>query len=378
MNAGASIATWLAFLSGIAITTQGWPAHTLHAHEMIHGTVVAAIAGFLLTAVPNWCASTPLRGAPIGALVALWAIGRVALAAGDFVPRPLVALLDGAFLPVLAIVLGVPIVRSRKLRNLSVVGVVLALALANAAMHLGLMRSDPRLLRAGVYASVYLAVILMLIISGRVIPLFTRNALGRGAPGITVHSNPWLGGSAIAAAVVALGLDLFTPASSASGVMAGAASALLFARQAQWKPQHTLDRPILWILHLGHCWIAVGFACHAAASLASSLPATAALHAFTAGAMGSMILAMMTRVSLGHTGREMRASRLTVTAYVAVVVGAFVRVFGPLLADPSQQLPVMLIAGCAFGGAYLIFAIEFAPILSGPRVSEPGGTVIPR
>jgi len=375
MNAAASLATWLAFLSGIAIGTQGWPPQTLHAHEMIHGTVVAAIAGFLLTAVPNWCGSTPLRGAPIGGLLALWGIGRLALVAGDVVPRPLVALLDGAFLPVLAVVLGVPIARSRKLRNFPVVGVLLALALANGAMHVGLIRSDPQLLRTGVYGSVYLVVVLMLIIGGRVIPLFTRNALRRKVPGLEVQSDPWIGGSAIAAAFLALGLDLASPASRASGVVALAASVLVFARQWRWKPCHTLDQPILWILHVGHCWIGLGFACHAAVTLGYPLPATAALHAFTAGAMGSMILGMMTRVSLGHTGRKIEASGFTVAAYVAVVASAFVRLFGPLVVAPSHYLPVMLVSGCAFGAAYLIFAIEFAPILWRPRVDEPASGV---
>jgi uncharacterized protein involved in response to NO len=373
INAASSIATWLAYLSGMPIGTQGWPPMTLHAHEMIHGTVVAAIAGFLLTAVPNWCGSPPLRGARIGALLALWGIGRLALVAGDVIPRPLVALLDGAFLPVLAFVLGAPIARSRKWRNFPVVGVLLALALANGAMHAGLMRTDPQLLRAGVYGSVYLAVVLMLIISGRVVPLFTRNALQRKTPDISVESNSWIGGSAIAATILALGLDLVLPASHASGSVALLAAALILVRQWHWKPGHTLARPILWILHVGHAFLALGLACHAAATLGSALPRTAALHAFTAGAMGSMILGMMTRVSLGHTGRPIEASHFTVVAYVAVVTGALVRVFGPMWVAPSHQLPVMLLSGCAFAAAYLIFAIEFAPILWKPRIDAPTG-----
>jgi len=208
----------------------------------------------------------------------------------------------------------------------------------------------------------------MLIIGGRVIPLFTRNALRNEAAGVTVQSNPWIGGSAIAAALLALGLDLTLPASRASGIVALAASVLIAARQWHWKPGHTVGRPILWILHVGHGWIAIGFACHAAAKLGGTLPATAALHAFTAGAMGAMILGMMTRVSLGHTGRAIEASGFTVAAYIAVVVGAIARVFGPLLA-PTSTLPVLLVSGCAFAAAYLIFAIEFAPILWRPRVN---------
>ncbi|MCP3983286.1 MAG: NnrS family protein [bacterium] len=366
LNAVASIATWLAFLSGLGVGTQGWPPHVLHAHEMIHGTVVAAIAGFLLTAVPNWCGTRPLRGAPLGALLALWVLGRLALLAGEVVPSPLVAGLDCLFLPVLAVVLGLPIARSGKLRNLSVVGVLLALAAANSAMHAGLMRPDPQLLRMGMYGSVYLAVVLMLIIGGRVIPLFTRNSFRRDGLDIEVQSNRWIGGSAIAATFVALGFDLVLPASRASGVVAVAASALLLARQWPWKSGNTLNRPILWILHLGHAWIAIGFACHAAAKLGGWMPPTAALHAFTAGAMGSMILGMMGRVSLGHGGRPIEASGFTVVSYMLVVAGGLVRVFGPLVTDATHYMLLLHIGGCAFSAGYLIFAIEFASILWTP------------
>ena len=373
MNAVASIATWLGFLSGaaIGIGTQGWPAQALHAHEMIHGTVVAAIAGFLLTAVPNWCGTTPLRGAPIGALLVIWGAGRMALAAGDVLPRLSVAMLDGAFLPALAFAVGVPIVRSGKLRNVAVVAVLLALAVANGAMHAGLARTDSQLMRLGIYGSVYLVVLLMLIISGRVVPLFTQNALRADRPDFRVRSAPWVrwvGGCAIAAALATCGLDLLFPSLSVSGPVALLAALLLLVRQWSWRPGQVLGRPMLWILHAGHAWIAVGFACHAAVKFSAALSSTAALHAFTAGAMGALILGMMTRVSLGHTGRPVQASRLTLLAFVAVLGAAFVRVFGPLVFSPSAQLSVIMASGAAFSAAYLIFAVEFAPILWKPRI----------
>ncbi len=369
LNAAASLATWMAFLSGLGIGTQGWPAQSLHAHEMLHGTVVPVIAGFLLTAVPNWSGTAALRGAPLGGLVALWLVGRVALVSADVLPRVLVALLDGAFLPVLAVVIGTPIVRSRKVRNIPIVLVLFALGAANGAMHIGLMRSEATLLRAGVYASVYLVVFLILIISGRVVPLFTRNALRSSGLDVDVQGDRRIGALALCAAGLALALDLATPGSSAGGAAALAAAPLLAARQGFWKPHHVLRRPILWILHVGHAWIAIGFACHSAAVLAGALPQSAALHAFTAGAMGCMILGMMTRVSLGHTGRPVEASRLTVAAYAAVVFAALVRVFGPSFA-PLHVLPLFLVSGTAFAAAYLVFAIEFTPILWRARIDE--------
>ncbi len=367
VNAVASLATWLGFLSGLAIGTQGWPPHSLHAHEMLHGTVVPAIAGFLLTAVPNWCATTPLRGAPLAGLAALWLIGRVGLASADFLPRGFVALLDVAFLPALAVVVGIPIVRSRKARNIAVLLVLLALAAGNALMHVALMQSNVSLLRAGLYASVYLAVFLILIIGGRVVPLFTRNALRREGLDIDVESNRQVGALALAATGLALVLDLVAPGATAGGIVALAAALLLAARQAFWKPFQTFGLPLVWILHVGHGWIAVGLACHGAAVLAAALPPSAALHCFTAGAMGCMILGMMMRVSLGHTGRPIVASRLAILAFVAVIFSALVRVFAPLLA-PHYALLSFQLSGTAFAMGYLLFAIEFTPYLWRPRI----------
>jgi uncharacterized protein involved in response to NO len=163
-------------------------------------------------------------------------------------------------------------------------------------------------------------------------------------------------------------LDLLLPSMRVSGAVALLASVLLVVRQARWRPAQLLGRPMLWILHTGHAWIAVGFACHAAVKLGGELSSTAALHAFTAGAMGSLILGMMTRVSLGHTGRPVEASRATRLAFVAVLAAAIARVFGPLVFPASEQLGVIMLSGSAFSLAYLIFAIEFAPILWRPRV----------
>ena len=367
LNAVASMATWVAFLSGIAIGSQGWPPHSLHAHEMLHGTVVPAIAGFLLTAVPNWCGTAPLRGAPIGGLVALWLVGRAALASASILPPEAVALLDGAFLPVLGMVVGVPILRSGKRRNLPIVLVIFALAIANGAMHVGIMRADASLLRAGLYGSVYLVVFLNLVIAGRVVPLFTRNALRRSGLDFAVQGDRRIGALALGAAGFALAFDLAIPGSSVGGFAALAAAPLLALRQGLWKPRYTLGQPMLWILHVGHGWIAIGFACHAAAVLTQVLPASAALHSFTAGAMGSMILGMLTRVSLGHSGRPVEASNITIASFAAVVFAALVRVFGPGLM-PLHVLPVFLASGTAFAVGYLLFAIEFTPLLWRARI----------
>jgi len=367
LNAVGSMATWLAYLSGLAIPTQGWPPQTLHAHEMLFGTVAPAIAGFLLTAVPNWTSTPPLRGRPVMALAGLWLAGRLALALGDVLAREVVLAIDVAFLHVLAAVVGLPIVRSRKLRNLSVVALILGLAAANLAMHLGLIAGDALVMRGGGLAAVYLGVFLVLVIAGRIVPLFTRNALRRSGVEVVVESNARVGAAALAATGLAFAVDVARPASALGPWLALASAVLLVLRQLSWRPRLALGRPILWVLHVGHAWVAVGLACRAAAALGGALPPSAILHAFTAGAMGSMILGMMTRVSLGHTGRPVEASRLTVVAYVMVVAATFVRVFGAGWV-PALSLATYPLSGAAFATGFAIFAIEFTPILWRPRV----------
>jgi len=167
INVCFSMIPWLLMLSGRNVPTQGWPPQSLHSHEMIYGTVVAVIAGFLLTAVPNWTSTARVSGPPLVVLVLLYMAGRGALALSGPIDPVWVAAIDGAFLPVLAVFIGWPILQSRNWRNLPVLGVLLGLMLANAAIHTGVLESSYILLRAGTYSSVYLVVVLMMIISGR-------------------------------------------------------------------------------------------------------------------------------------------------------------------------------------------------------------------
>ena len=369
LNAFASMMPWLYVLAGGAVPTQGWPPHTLHAHEMLYGTVVPAIAGFLLTAVPNWTQTAPVVGPRLGGLLVLWLAGRIALVLAGPVAPVFVATIDLAFLPVLAAAVGLPILRARKPRNLPVVGVLLGLAAANAAIHFGLQAHDPSTIRAGIFSAVYLVVVLMLIISGRIVPLFTRNALARQGVGATVSTPRAVGAAAVAAAVTALALDILEPRSEASAWAALAAAPLLFARQSGWQPTKILRQPMLWILHLGHAWIAVGFALHALSILSGWFVGAGALHAFTAGAMGTLILGVMPRVALGHTGRPIAASPAIVVMFALVTAGALLRVLGAVSAGPLYR-PAVLVGGSLWSAAWLVFCVAFWRVLLGPRVDE--------
>lgn len=364
-NAWASMIPWLYMLSGGTVPGQGWPPQSLHAHEMIYGTVVAVIAGFLLTAVPNWTSTDRVSGALLFGLVLLHAAGRAALWLAGSLDPGWVAAIDVAFLPVLAIFVGWPIGRTRNRRNLPVVAVLLGLALANAAIHRGLLESDHVMLRAGIYFSVYLVVLLLLIISGRVVPAFTRNALRRSGVDADVSNRAILGPLSIAMACSALVFDLLLPGSIVGAGFALAAAPLLLWRQSGWQFGKTLGHPMLWILHVGHAWLAVGFACLGVSNAFGIGIGAAALHAFTAGAMGTLMLAMMPRVSLGHLGRPIEATPATVWMFGLVIVGAIIRIAGA--SGPiALYRPSVLLGGVLWTCAWIVFSISYSRILFEP------------
>ena len=358
---------WLYLLSGRSVPTQGWPPQSLHAHEMIYGTVVAVIAGFLLTAVPNWTSTARVSGPPLVVLVLIYLAGRAALVFSGPVDPVWVAAIDVAFLPVLAVFVGWPILQTRNWRNLPVLAVLLALALANVAIHSGILESRYVLLRAGTYSSVYLIVVLMLIISGRIVPAFTRNALRRSGVEAEVLNRKILGPVSIGVACLALVVDLAIPRSIIGAVLALAAAPLLLLRQSGWQFGKTLGQPMLWALHVGHAWLAVGFACLGLARVFDIGIGAAALHAFTAGAMGTLILAMMPRVSLGHQGRPVEATAATVWMFMLVIVGAAIRIVGA--SGPAGfYFPSLLLGGGLWTAAWVLFSVLYSRMLFGKRL----------
>jgi uncharacterized protein involved in response to NO len=334
---------------------------------MLFGLVAAAIAGFLLTAVPVWSGRPALCGAPLAALVGLWALGRLAMLAAGALPAGLVAGIDLAFLPALALVLARTLWRTGQRRNYGVVALVAVLALANAAVHaqaLGLAAaSAPRALRFG--ADV--VVILIVVIGGRITPAFTANALLRWGEQARVRARPWLDRLALACVVLLAGVGLVAPRGQASGVLALLAGLAVAARMAGWQTLRTGRDPLLWSLHAGMAWVALGLLLVALGDLGASIPATAGLHALTAGAMGSMILAVMTRVGLGHTGRPLDLPRGALGCYLLVHAGALARV-GAALAPGAPQRALLLIGGLAWAAAFGLFAIIYASILTRARV----------
>ena len=366
------VAAWAAMWRG-ALPTPAWIAPAWwHGHEMLFGLVAGAIAGFLLTAAPVWTGRPALCGRPLMALFGLWVLGRLAMLAAGSLPAGLVAAIDLAFLPGVALVLVRTVWRTRQRRNYGVVVLVGLLALANAAVHaqaLGIASgSAPLALRF----AVDVVVVLIVVIGGRITPSFTTNALLRRGVAAQASSRPWLDRLAVSAVALLVGVDLVAPRGAASGLLAAAAGLAVAARMVGWQTLRTWRDPLVWSLHAGMAWVVMGLLLVAAGDLGRSVPATAGVHALTAGAMGSMILAVMTRVGLGHTGRPLVLPTGALGSYVLVHAGAAARVGAGLLPGPVQA-PLLLIGGLLWAAAFGLFAILYGSILTRPRVDGKDG-----
>lgn len=372
LDACATVALWLCVLAGL-LPAPSWLTPSLwHAHEMLFGLVAAAIAGFLLTAVPSWTGAAPARGPALAALAGLWLAGRAAMALAGSLPGAAVAVVDAAFLPALAVAVGRPVLAARQTRNLGVIGIVTALALANVATQLDAVGLAPGAAPVALHGAVALAILLVSTIGGRIVPAFTANALRASGCPAEVRGHGHRDRAALALLALWVAAELLAPRTLASGGAALAASAASALRMGGWQTRRTLAEPLLWSLHLGLAWVPIGLAAVAAADLAGALPWSVGLHALTTGAIGTMILAVMTRVALGHTGRHLSAPRAATAAYALVSAAALTRTLGAV-AWPEATLPVLAASGAFWVAAYATFVAAYAPILLGPRADgRPG------
>lgn len=362
-----SMLLWVSILAGIvdlptALMPGGW-----HAHEFLFGYLPAVIAGFLLTAVPNWTRRPPVDGWLLGILVGLWLLGRVAIAFSALFP-PLIAAAAALSMPVmLALVLAREIAAARNWRNLIVLGAVGVLVLGDAvflweAAH-GIYAAQGYGLRIGLGG----AVMLTTIIGGRIVPAFTRNWLSRQGPGRLptppMQRFDWVGLIALAIALLAW---MVAPQSAPAGVLLVIAGILQTARLFRWAFERTLSEPLVWVLHLGFAMIPLGALVIGAQILWPDLILEAAArHLWLGGMIGIMTLAMMPRVTLGHSGRMLRAGHGTTAIFVAVSVSVLLRVLAGIWI--GQVAWLYHLSGVLWIAAYLGFAVLYGPMLWRPR-----------
>lgn len=362
--AAAAVPLWIAHYAGIVTMAPALPPLLWHGHEMIFGFAGAVIAGFLLTAARNWTGLPTPTGAPLALLVALWAAGRVAVLT---LPPALAAPIDIAFFPVVALVLLRVLVRAGNRRNYFLPLLLLALTGANALSYAGAQGALSISPLVGLHLAVALIVVLQTVIAGRIVPSFTANAL-RTVP----WRHPWIDRVAVGGTALALVLwALDAPSAVTAGVALPAALAQT-ARAWGWRPLATWRTPLLWILHLSHAWIIVALFLLAAAGAGLSGSA-AVLHLLTVGSTGGLILAMITRTALGHTGRMLLAGSLESACYLLLLGAVILRVL-PLLGWVVEgTLACLWGAACCWTASFALYLAKYLPILVRPRVDGKAG-----
>jgi uncharacterized protein involved in response to NO len=338
-----------------------------HAHEMVFGFTVAVIAGFLLTAAGNWTGRETAIGGRLIMLVALWVAGRVAFVAMAVLPGPIIAVADLAFLPALALVVGRALVAARNRRNYPVLAILIALWLADLAIHLdanGVLLGWEWRATLGAIDAV---ILLILFLSPRIFPMFTRNATNVAS----IHNLPALDVATVAAMAGLTIVDVAFPERTLAAVLAAATAALALVRSLPWGAVHSVRHPLLWILHVGHAWVIIGLGLRAAAELTSKVPVASAIHALTVGAIGCTTLGMMARVSLGHSGRPLVVRAPVALAFGAVALAALIRALGPL---SMSTYPIALyISATLWSLGFATFTAAYARILVRPRIDgRPG------
>ncbi|MGI2853560.1 NnrS family protein [Shewanella algae] len=354
-----SLLLWGALLSGqLQLTPHANPLWW-HGHEMLFGFTGAVIAGFLLTAVQNWTGIPGVKGWPLLLLWCLWLAPRLLLLDADIAPFTLVMLLDLAFFPITALLLGLAVIRVKQWRNLVFVPLLLLLFCANLLSYLGL--EQPGLAQKALQAAALLVVILVALLGGRVIPFFTERATDFNRKA----SNPVLEALSFASLPLML-ISLFLPYPWLTQLLALLAGVSLLLRWAHWGWRASLKVPLLWSLHLSYLFIPLGLLI-----IGVSGQMMLGFHALTVGGMGGMILAMMARVSLGHSGRPLQIAWPMIPAFGLMLLAATLRVAAAIVPQASQ----ILLMGAIFCWlvAFATFILLYAPILCRPRLDgRPG------
>jgi len=357
--ATASIGLWSAQLAGWL--GKAYLAGPLwHAHEMLFGYAFAVIVGFLFTAGRNWTGQPTPCGARLAGIAALWLAARVLVLTPYAV---LAAAADTAFALAAAWGLAVPLAKSGNRRNYFFVALLLALGAANLAFHLAMAGLAAVPVRLGLALGLDLVLFAMAVMGGRVIPMFTSNAI----PAARSRRIPWIERLALGSVLALVAADALGMAGGlVAGALSGVAALAHGARLALWRPWLTWRRPMVWILHASYAWIVVHLALRALAALAL-VPAAMATHALAIGAIGGLTLGMMTRTARGHTGRPLQAGAIETLCYALVMAAAVSRVAVPLVA-PAATLVATLTAGALWSLAFALFTARYWPILSRPRL----------
>ena len=359
-----TVPLWVAAFLGLVPLSLPFPALLWHAHEMLFGFAAGVIVGFLLTAVKAWTGLATPRGPVLATLALLWLAARLAAV---WAPYPVFAALDMALLPAVAVFLLRVLLKAGNKRNIPLISLLLLMALANLLFHLSVLEAIALPAMTPLYAELALVLMVVSVMAGRVVPVFTKNV----TPGLVIQIPRSFELTLLAVTAASLALWVFGAPAALVAVACAAAALMHGWRLYQWRPMVTLKRPMLWILHAAYAWMAIGFALLALAQygiVAQSL----AVHAFAIGVVGGLIIGMLTRTARGHTGRPLQASRAEVLAYALVMLAAVLRVLVPALA-PAWYARALDGASALWALAFAIYLVIYTPWLMRTRLDGKDG-----
>ena len=338
-----------------------------HSHELVFGFVAAAIAGFMLTAICTWTGCRPLAGSRLAGIVLVWLAGRIAFLFPGAFGLPLTAALDLLFFAVLFVYVLAIIVKHRNWRNLAMPGLLALLFTANAVMHAGVIGDDLLLANRGRLLSLEIVMLMIAFVGGRIIPAFSANWLfTQGIPRENVKTHKALDLACLGALVLVLPVDFFLADSVFASPMALLAGVLLLARLVGWRGWLCRGEPLLWVLHVAYLWLVLALLLKGLVPYIAAVTPSVWSHVLGVGAIGTIILGVMTRVSLGHTGRPLHLPAWSVASYWLISLAAVCRLIYGLGLHPSRH--ALTAAGIAWSAAFIIFLLTYWNILTTRRV----------
>lgn len=358
-----SVLLWVAQYSGY-LPSAYLQGSVWHGHEMLFGYTTAVIAGFLLTAVRTWTNQPTASGGSLMALAALWICGRILV----LTPYATTAAVVNAAFPVaVAVAIGIPLLRSRNVRNYFFVGLLLLMGVLILAVHLALREFFAISPRLGLQLALDVVLFIMAVMAGRVIPMFTNN----GIPGTNATRNAWVEKLALGTVILLFVVDLLQWPQTVVAAIALSGGLAHAMRLCLWKPWRTLATPLVWILHAAYAWIVVHLALRGLVAL-DLLAGSYATHALTVGAIGGLTLGMMTRTARGHTGRLLLADGFELAIFLLIQVAAVVRVFGGIV-SPALYMESVQLSALLWVAALGLYAVRYWPVLTRPRLDgKPG------
>ncbi len=356
------IPIWVLIFDDLIYLALPMPNILWHSHEMIFGFIIAAAAGFILTAIPNWTGNKPLRGYWLGMLFILWLAGRFSMLFYLMLPFGFAAATDIAFLVILNLFIAWQLIISNNYKNLIICLIFLIFIAANILMHLEFLNISQFLLISSQRLGVDSVALLIVVIGGRVVPAFTGNWLNANGYNVKINTGKKIDLMAMIAVLILLIFNIFMPGSNLTYLVALIAALVNLYRLSKWHSMKTLPNPLLWVLHLGYLWLCLGLFLEAGMVFDNYISESLNFHAIGIGAAGTMIAAIMTRASLGHSGRKLLAPKGIALAYILISISSITRIAAEIY-DFIDHIYLLNITALLWSSAFAIIAIIYAPIL---------------